>query len=238
MFRKLLINYYNSAVKLNEENILFVLEEDKDARLLDLGCDTGEWTLKIAKKVGSNDVYGVEIVDKRIRQAKTKGIKVVKADLNGKLPFKNAFFDIVHANQIIEHLHETDNFISEIYRVLKPKGYAIISTENLSSWHNIFSLVLGWQPFSMTNFSSKGSIGNPFSLWRKPSAAGRHLKAWEHMRLFSYRGLKEVFQKYNFVIERLVGAGYYPLPAFFGNLDVRHSHFLCVKIRKTRKDYP
>lgn len=232
MPRKLLINYYNSAARLNEKNILSLLEEDKNAKLLDLGCDTGEWTLKIAKKIGSKDVYGVEIVDERIKQAKAKGIKVAKADLNEKLPFKDNFFDVVHANQIIEHLHDTDNFISEIYRVLKPKGYAIISTENLSSWHNIFSLIFGWQPFSMTNFSSKGPIGNPLSLWRKVNSSSRHLKAWEHVRLFAYRGLKEIFEKYNFSIEKFIAAGYYPLPAFLGMFDTRHGHFICVKIRK------
>lgn len=88
--------------------------------------------------------------------------------MNKGIALENESIDVVFSNQVIEHLYETDKFISEIYRILKPGGYAVISTENLSSWHNIFALILGWQPFSLSNISSlRSSIGNPFGLAKK-----------------------------------------------------------------------
>lgn len=69
-------------------------------------------------------------------------------------------------NPVIEHLFDTDNFVSESFRILKPGGYTIVSTVNLASWHNIFALILGYQPFDFANISIKGTIGNPFSLWK------------------------------------------------------------------------
>lgn len=32
--------------------------------------------------------------------------------------------------------------------------------------------------------------------------------------------------------EKILGAGYYPLPNFFSKVDPRHSAFLTIKIRK------
>ncbi len=57
-------------------------------------------------------------------------MRVSKSDLNGPLPFESNHFDLIHANQVIEHLHDVDTFMSEIFRVLAPGGMVIISTEN------------------------------------------------------------------------------------------------------------
>lgn len=122
MFRKYLLNLANKAVRYNEENILDLLKNDSNAHLLDLGCDDGSWTIRLAGKIGTNDIYGVDIVSKRLKLASSKGIKTFCVDLNNKLPFEDNFFDIIHANQAIEHLNDTDKFITEIYRILKVGG--------------------------------------------------------------------------------------------------------------------
>jgi len=164
--KKYLIKLVEKSRRINNEKIIKLLEKDSHANLLDLGCDDGKWTLRLAKKINTKKMHGIEVVDSRIEEAEKKGVVVKKADLNGMLPYDDDSFDVVHANQVIEHLHDTDTFVSEIYRILKPGGYALISTENLASWHNVVALALGFQPFSTANFSNKGSIGNPFALWK------------------------------------------------------------------------
>lgn len=119
--------------------------------------------------------------------------------------------------------------MSEIYRVVMLNGYVIISTENLASWHNIFSLLFGWQPFSATNYLP-GSIGNPLALWKNYESSID--KSWCHDKLWAYRGLIELFEKYNFKIVKVKGAGYYPLPSFLGNIDKKHCHWITIKARK------
>lgn len=232
MVKKYLIKIHDDARDGNKKKIVKMLEVNPVAALLDLGCDDGVWTMELAEKIGTKKIHGIEVIEPRIAQSIEKGINVVNTDLNAPLPYVDNYFDVVHANQVIEHLHNTDNFVSEIYRILKPGGYAVISTENLSSWHNIAALIFGFQPFSMSNFSAKGNIGNPFSLWKNETNEKSAFSSWQHNRLFSYYGLKSLFRKFNFKIEKIQTSGYYPLFGWLSNIDPIHGHYIAYKIRK------
>lgn len=228
--KNMMNNLYSEATILNRKNILYLLVKNEKAKLLDLGCNTGKFSLKLAKRIGTDKIYGIEIVEGKIKAAKKRGIKVIKSDLNKKFPIEDNFFDVVHTNQVIEHLTDVDNFVGEIFRVLKPGGIAIISTENGSSWCNIFAAIMGWQIFSLTNVSSKkAGIGNPLALLRNEKI---EFSSWTHKTIFNFRGLIELFQVFNFTVENIRGAGYFPLPNFFGNIDKRHCHFITLKVRK------
>jgi len=231
--KKYFINLYTQAVVLNHKNIFNLLEEKPDSFFLDLGCDDGELTKKLAKRINTKNIYGVEIVDERIKRARANDIIVNKFDLNNKFNFESNFFDVIHANQVIEHLYNSDNFISEIYRILKPGGYAVVSTENASSWCNIFASIMGWQIFSLTNISNiKCGIGNPFSLHKDNLT---NLGSWKHVGIYNIRGMKEYFEVFGFKIESIKGSGYFPLLSSLGNIDKTHSHFMTFKIRKIIK---
>jgi SAM-dependent methyltransferase len=230
IFNKYLEKLYRSAVELNIKNIFSLHEKNREAIFVDLGCDDGVITNKIADIIGTKDVFGVEIVEESIREAVSRGVQVKNFDLNGKFDFEDNSVDVIHANQVIEHLHNSDNFLSEIYRILKNGGYAIISSENGSSWCNIFASIMGWQIFSLTIFSGKKQcIGNPFSLHKN---GGGYINSWSHVRIYNIRGLKEYLEAFDFIIEEVRGAGYFPLPGILGDIDKVHSHFITFKIRK------
>lgn len=235
---RLFKNMRSRAVSDYSRCILKCLEPAKDeVSLLDCGCDDGEWTLRLGTRVGAVRLYGIEIVDERRQAALRKGILAEPGDLNEPFPYEDGQFEIVHANQVIEHLKDTDNFVKEIKRTLKPGGYAVICTENLASWHNIFSLVFGWQPFSLTNVCEKRfQIGNPLAIHY--DIAPSNPQSWQHNRVFTYRGLKEIFTVHGFVVERIEGSGYYPLPNRLSKLDPRHAAFLTLKIRKAGTTEP
>jgi SAM-dependent methyltransferase len=201
-----------------------------DLNLVDLGCDDGSLTVRLAARLRATGVHGVEIVEQRARIAEERGVRVTRTDLNMPLPFADGSFDVVCSNQVIEHLRDTDLFVSEIFRVLRPDGYAVVSTENLASWHNIASLIFGWQPFSLTNVSHlSGAIGNPLALHRGQTF---EWKSWEHVRVFAYRGLSDLFSAHGFSVDSVVGAGYFPLPASVGRWEPRHAAFITVRARK------
>lgn len=164
MLRNYFFNMHLDAVKERDRQIFNLLQEDESAKLLDLGCDTGDFSLRLAKKINTKYIYGVEIVEQNAKKAEEKGVKVTIQNIENGLPFKSDFFDVVHGNQIIEHLFDVDFFVSEINRVLKWEGYCIISTENLASWHNIFCLLCGKQPFSTMISKKVPSCGNPFTI--------------------------------------------------------------------------
>ncbi|MCK5760830.1 MAG: class I SAM-dependent methyltransferase [Candidatus Delongbacteria bacterium] len=219
------------AWELNKENILNCFTEESKANLLDLGCDDGVWTKKIAEKIKTDKISGIELIEERAQKAREIGIKVEIADLNSEFPYKNDMFDVIHTNQVIEHVKDTDLFVSEIHRILKPGGYAVVSTENLASWHNIGATILGYMPFSLVNVSNKtASVGNPLAphnneeFWESDT--------WQHVRVFTTKGLKHLFELFGFKVENIYGAGYYPLGNFFSKLDPWHSAFITFKIKK------
>jgi ubiquinone/menaquinone biosynthesis C-methylase UbiE len=223
---------FDNAYELNNKNILGCLEHNPDAVSLDVGCDDGSWTMRLVEKIGTKNIHGIELIDDRADMAEQKGVQVKKSDLNSKFPYPDAFFDVVHANQVIEHISNSDNFLDEISRVLKPGGYSIISTENASSWHNIAASILGWQIFSLTNITMKRSgVGNPLALYRNV-VPDQHLSSWVHARIYNFRGLKELLELFDMSVEKIVGAGYHPFPASFGRIDPRHAHFMTFKARK------
>ena len=62
-----------------------------------------------------------------------ESIDFIQADLNKPLPIANDTFDIVAALEVIEHLENSYALLREITRVLKPGGYAVVSTPNESN---------------------------------------------------------------------------------------------------------
>jgi SAM-dependent methyltransferase len=214
------------AFAINGRNIQELASAEPHKRLLDLGCDDGTWTLEVARAAGATELHGIEIVTERAKLARARGINALVADLNKPLPYLDDSFDLVHANQVIEHISDLDTFLSEIHRVLRPGGTSIISTENGSSWHNVFAATMGWQIFSLTNVSPRvGGLGNPFALHRGESGM---ISSWTHKTIFNYRGLWEIHKVHGLQPRRVTGAGYHPLPPRVGRFDPRHAHLLAV----------
>lgn len=230
--KTVLLNYlakiWHEAATLNNNIIISEIEPKANVNILDIGFFRGDLVTKRFKKNKNSQIYGVDIDAKAISSAKDLGIITKKYNIEKGLPYKSDFFDIVVANQIIEHLIDIDLFVKEIFRVLKPYGYVVVSTENLSSWHNIFALVLGWQAFSQ-HISTKIYIGNPMRLTQGEASD-------IHNKIFTLRGLKDLFNTYNFKIEGAFGAGYYPMPGILGRilakLDPYHSAYIGFKARK------
>lgn len=230
-----------AAGKNRNKSVLEILPYGKDIKYLDLGCGDGELTLQRARKMGTNLIFGSEIIPSEIIKAKQKKIIVKREDLNGILPYKNNEFDVVTATQIIEHLNNVDIFISEVHRILKPNGILIISTENLASWHNIFALILGLQPSTGPWISSKFSVG--FHPLHKEhikvyvnNPSHHHLEQNPHTRVMTYRTMKKLFESYNFKVIDERTMGYYPFPPFLSNtlarLDKWHAVGIVLKLKK------
>lgn len=227
---KFLDKMYNKAANMNRDNIADLLDVNPRAKFLDIGCDDGVWTMKCADRVTTKDVHGVDVVEERLEMARKLNVDARKADILDGLPYEENTFDAIMSNQVIEHVGNVDKYITEVHRVLKSGGYAVISTENASSWINVFAVAMGWQMFSLTNLSSTYmGLGNPLAQWRGKKL---DLPSWSHKTIFSYRGLKEFFEVYGFEVIDLYGAGYFPAPARIGRVDPRHAHFITIKVRK------
>ena len=220
---------YAESVEQCKKSVLDLTQKNKNAVILDCGCDDGSFTMEIAKRIGTKNVNGIEISE-AAKKAKEKGIKTISADLNGKLPYKDNTFDVIIANQLIEHLSNTDGFVQELKRTLKPNGYAIISTNNLSGWHNIFALILSKQPFP-SDVSNHTYIGKLTNMWGEGDAG-----TWSHLRVFTMHALVKLFELYGFSVDNVIGIGYYPfsgqLSDTLSKIDKYHAVYVTIKISK------
>jgi SAM-dependent methyltransferase len=227
---------FRSSEEANREAILRSLPTVRGGALLDLGTHRGDFTLRVAARVGATRVAGVDLIERHAAVARQRGIDVIVADLDDGLPFPSESFDVVHANQVLEHVRHTDVFLREIRRVVRPNGVACISTNNLSSWHNVVSLGLGLQPMPM-HVSDEIVVGNPFNPEHR---SGHQDLGRTHLRLFTGRALIELAAYHGLAVERLETTGYYPLPPLLARLAVRvdpvHGAFLVGVFRPVPRE--
>lgn len=239
--KNLLTSYFlKLGDETGQENIKAILkfldDRGRKAFYLDCGCGDGELTLKLAKKIGTKKIFGVEILSSKAACARQKGIEVFGGDLNKEISFPDHSFDVITAIQVIEHLYDLDTFVSELKRMLKPGGCLVISTPNLASWHNIFALLLGHQPSTGPHISKQFSIGfHPLHKeYRKVTPKQEIEEVKEHIKVLTYRSLKKFFSSYGFQIDKEALCGCYPFSGrvarFLSQTDKWHAVNIVLRL--------
>jgi SAM-dependent methyltransferase len=200
-------------------------------RVLDLGCEDGSFSLRVGEAAGAQQLSGIELLDELADQARAVGVDAHVGNLEQPLPLPDASFDLVHANQVIEHLRHTDLFLKEARRLVAPGGLVVISTNNFASWHNIATLLVGWQPMP-NHVSDEIHVGNPMNL----RAGQPHRDIGQtHLRIFTARALRELAEFHGLETQAIDHSGYYPLGPRMARGAVRvdpgHSAFLIGSFR-------
>ncbi len=226
----------NSITRANE--ILFrnafrqSLQKIRATSLVDIGSSDGSYSIELANIVQAKKITCIDHDQKALNHAKKIGCNTLQADLNQPLKIRSKSYDLVLSNQVIEHIAKTDTLVSEVYRILKPGGKSLWCTPNLASWHNIISLVAGYQPFS-SQISDQVYISNP---WHPNYHQPIH-EVQAHLRLFTPFSLKNLLEYHGFHIEFGQGVGYYPLRGWCAQtmsaLDPTHAAYILVMATKT-----
>jgi 2-polyprenyl-3-methyl-5-hydroxy-6-metoxy-1,4-benzoquinol methylase len=149
----------------------------KNKKILDIGCYDGTFLSLINNE---NELYGIEASDYGCNKSKKRGINVLQFFFNDedRISFNDNFFDLIIAGEIIEHIYDTDFFLEEIYRLLKPGGCFLISTPNIASLGRRLMLLVGIAPILEISPNRSDSSG--------------------HIRYFTFKTLENFLQEHKF----------------------------------------
>jgi ubiquinone/menaquinone biosynthesis C-methylase UbiE len=136
----------------------------------DIGCGTGSFLFHLLdnpKISNVTELLGVDLNAEMLSIAEKKtsisknGISWINADAK-KLPFDDAYFNLVYCQQGIQYFKDKTEALKEIYRVINPEG-ALIATV----WSTIDNCI-GYKCLSdavlkFTGENAKNSLYAPFS---------------------------------------------------------------------------
>ncbi|NJO55778.1 MAG: class I SAM-dependent methyltransferase [Rhodospirillales bacterium] len=120
--------------------------DNTDKRLLDVGCATGIF-LDGMRRLGWS-VQGVEPSPTAAEYAQKRlGLSVFQGRLEAA-GFAEASFDAVTLWDVLEHVHEPEQTLADIHRVLRPGGLLVLSLPNPDSLEArlLGGHWLGWDP--------------------------------------------------------------------------------------------
>jgi len=153
----------------------------RDWTALDLGAGSGFYSRALRRRAGQ--VIALDVDAEVMAPLAASGLRTVVTDLDAPIPLASETADFVNCLEVLEHLRRPLALLDEIRRLLKPNGFALLSTPNRAS---------------LEGFKGR------FASW----ATATRWTAWDdtHRTIFSYRQIvSEVRRR----LEILESGGYY-----------------------------
>jgi len=181
-------------------------------KVLEIGCGRGFYLKTLIDIWPMLEVVGVDLNERYLSLAKkfirNDKVKLLKADATN-LPFANKTFDRIIASEVLEHIRDDEKAISEMYRVLRPGGIAIVTVPNRN-------YPFCWDPLNWV-------LERTFN-WHIPSNIWWLAGIWaDHVRLYDEEELRNEIEKAGFKVKKIWQATHYCFP---------FSHFLLYGIGK------
>ena len=143
-------------------------------KLLDIGCGTGSFLVE-ARAMGY-EVYGQEVSPYLTEYCRKEQGLTIYDDFLEKLDLQPGSFDCITAFDVIEHHPDPMSLVSQMSKLLRPNGVAVISTHD---------------------------IGNPFA--RMYGVKWRYINPIGHITYFTRQTLTKMFEANNFHVLQVGG---------------------------------
>ncbi len=109
-------------------------------RLLEVGCGTGLVLAKLAPHAA--EAVGVDLSPAMLEHARARGLTVHEGSATA-LPFGDGSFDVVCSFKVLAHVPQIEVALSEVARVLRPGGIAVLEFYNRRSLRYLARLAAG-----------------------------------------------------------------------------------------------
>jgi len=128
----------------------------KGKKILDIGSGKGNHLVGFSRW-GMN-VFGLDKRDECINILDDFNIRYCDIEKD-PFPFEGNMFDFIFSKSVLEHVVNTDNFLSETLRILKPGGIALLMTPDWKSQHNFF-----WDDYTHVKAFTRKSLQNALNI--------------------------------------------------------------------------
>ena len=136
-------------------DLLKGLSDKRTVRVIDLGCGPGTNVFNVydaCAEFAHVQWYGLDLNQReaalgadrssyRVRERSMKPVHFLNGDIF-HLPIADNSMDIVLSSEVVEHL--PDPALREMQRVLKPGGYAMVTTPNPRNFMELMGYALDW----------------------------------------------------------------------------------------------
>jgi 2-polyprenyl-3-methyl-5-hydroxy-6-metoxy-1,4-benzoquinol methylase len=109
-------------------------------RTLEIGCAAGLFS----SALHAQERWGIEPRKEYAKEAEARGLRVLNGlyeDQERYLP--DSYFDLVIANDVIEHMQDHESFLRAIRHKIAPTGFLVLSVPNIRSLATLLRLILG-----------------------------------------------------------------------------------------------
>jgi 2-polyprenyl-3-methyl-5-hydroxy-6-metoxy-1,4-benzoquinol methylase len=100
-------------------------------RVLDLGCGDGPFVPALL--AAGAEVTGADVAQEALERARRRApaARYVLVEPHGPWPLRDGEFDVVWASEVIEHVADTERWLNEVRRVLRPGGRLVVTTPDV-----------------------------------------------------------------------------------------------------------
>jgi ubiquinone/menaquinone biosynthesis C-methylase UbiE len=151
------INYVSPGIHMKKYFKYCISRIQKNGLWLDVGCGSGNIIKKAITDKNIN-LYGMDVVDKSVKNAISNGINCIKNSATDKYPYESDKFDLVTCTDVLEHLHpaHVNTALEEIYRVLKEGGIALLAPATKNDKTGYFHLTIESKSWWVDMMESSG----------------------------------------------------------------------------------
>lgn len=138
--------YIDDVFAKHFDEALYIPKLEANAKVLDLGCGIGFWTVEMLKRGKYENMHSADLTESALKNLSKR---LEYNNLNSELSiqnaedmtFEDAYFDHINCQGVIHHTPNTQKTVAEMNRVLKNGGTAYISVyyKNLflRNWRSI-----------------------------------------------------------------------------------------------------